>query len=311
MKYLNIIALFTLLIAVSCGSANDKNSTENNFNHITQIREIDFSKGYQLKDDKYGAVTTVSLNNNSRLMSTNALPNHPTGDFPNEGNPNKITAQKIEYSFPLTPKFSGKSKWAREPGVAINGIKFEPETAERFVCESGEVYKIEAIQELVSLGLDHNHAHVQPTGAYHYHGVPTELIKKLDKGDDIILIGYAKDGFPMFYSKSGKYKPSYVLSDNLRTGEICEYRNPKQSMKDNFNLTRPDGTFVSDWTYESGAGQLDECNGIEVNGTYGYFVTNEYPYVSRCLKGEFEETHPHGPPPGQHRHRPMQPPHRH
>lgn len=68
------------------------------------------------------------------------------------------------------------------------------------------------------------------------------------------------------------------------------------------NETRPDGTFVSDWIYVESVGQLDECNGIEINGEYGYFITDEYPYVSRCLKGEFEEEHPQGPPPGSHSH---------
>jgi len=237
-------------------------------------------------------------------MKTNSLPNHETGRFPNEGNPNSISAQKLTYEFPITPKLTGESKWAREPGIALNGVKFEPETAERFVCETGEVYKIEAIQDLVNLGLDHNLAHVQPTGAYHYHGVPKDLIEKFDTGEDILLIGYAKDGFPMYYSKSGQFKPSYMLIDDIRTGEVCNYRNPMQNMKYNFYNTRPDGTFVSDWQYVPGAGQLDECNGITIDGQYGYFITNEYPFVSRCLKGEFKEERPQGPPPGQHRHGP-------
>ena len=123
----------------------------------------------------------------------------------------------------------------------------------------------------------------------------------MDNGIDVILIGYAKDGFPMYYSKSGKYKPSFALSEDLRTGDICEYTNPHQTTKDNFKSTQPDGIFVSDWIYKEGLGQLDECNGIEIDGQYGYFVTDEYPYVSRCLKGVFKAGgHPDGPPPGQH-----------
>ena len=27
-----------------------------------------------------------------------------------------------------------------------------------------------------------NHAHVQPTGAYHYHGMPERIIAKFDNG---------------------------------------------------------------------------------------------------------------------------------
>ena len=286
----------------------------------TAISEIDFSKEYALVNTEFGTKTFVTLTDSSRVMNTNALPNHVTGSFPNAGNPNKISAQNVTYKIPRYPKFSGESKWAREPGVALNGVKFEPETAERFVCETGEVYRIEAFQELVDLGLDSSHAHVQPTGAYHYHGIPVGLVEQLDKGEDLILVGYAHDGFPIYYSKSGKYKPSFQLTKELRTGDVCSYKNSKNSIEKKLTKTMPDGTFVSDWIYTEGLGDLDECNGIEVDGNYLYFVTEEYPYVGRCLKGEFTETGPYGPPPngdrpphhGEHPHdHPHGPPPRH
>ncbi|NQX85447.1 MAG: YHYH protein [Flavobacteriaceae bacterium] len=298
----HIISFLSLTLLYSCGFYSQKKNKVNATSESLSISKIDFTKEYQIDNDEFGTKTKVVIKNGNRIIRTNGLPNHPTGRFPNEGNPNSIKAQDLEYSLPLNPKLTGKSKWAREPGISVNGVKFEPETAERFVCETGEVYKIEAIQELVNLGLDFNNAHVQPSGAYHYHAISPELIKKLDNGKDIILVGYAKDGFPMYYSKSGKYKPSYVLSEKLRTGDVCNYNNPHQRMEKELNYTRPDGTFVSDWTYVKGLGQLDECNGIEIDGEYGYFITDEYPYVSRCLKGEFKESRPSGPPPRQHPH---------
>ncbi|MCB0476950.1 MAG: YHYH protein [Crocinitomicaceae bacterium] len=270
-------------------------------NHLL-YKELDYLKSYSIEDSVFGTKTYVTLTETKRIMKTNALPNHKTGKFPNAGNPNKISAQQMTYEFPLKPKRMDKPRWAREPGIALNGVKFEPETAERFVCETGEVYKIEAFQDLVNLGLDFNNAHVQPTGAYHYHGVPSELIKVLDKGEDLILVGFAKDGFPMYYSKSGKYKPSYQLSEKNRTGDVCSYRNPKNRIDKNLNNTQPDGTFVSDWEYVKGKGDLDECNGIEINGEYVYLITKEYPFVGRCLMGEFKEERPKGPPPGMRPH---------
>lgn len=304
-----IFALLTLVIA-SCGSSAIQNNGKTRI-ISTSPQEIDFWKSYKLIDDQYGSQTIVSIEKDQRIMKTNAIPNHKTGDFPNPGNPNSISAQKITYKFPMYPKFTGEARWAREPGVALNGVKFEPETAERFVCETGEVYRIEAFQELVDLGLDNNNAHVQPTGAYHYHGVPKGLVEVLDKGEDLILVGFAHDGFPIYYSKSGKYKPSFKLANTPRTGDVCVYKNPKSNFKMNMSQTDPDGTFVSDWIYEDGLGELDECNGIELDGKYVYFVTEEYPYVGRCLKGEFTEIPPQGPPPGGHHHGPPPPHHHH
>jgi len=56
----------------------------------------------------------------------------------------------------------------------------------RHLALSFLVYRIEAVQDLLDMGRHDNHAHVQTSGAYHYHGVPTELLKELDKGEDNI-----------------------------------------------------------------------------------------------------------------------------
>lgn len=306
MKKKHFYLLILSISVLGCNITKTSNSTEK----TASLTELDLNGEYKINDTSVGFEISVSIDGDKRVMKTNGLPNHQTGTFPNEGNPNEISAQSLEYSFPMTPVLSGESRWAREPGVAVNGIKFEPETAERFVCESGEQYKIEAFQELVDLGLDHNHAHVQPTGAYHYHGVPTGLIELLDQGEDIILVGFAHDGYKMYYSKSGKYKPSYRLASELRTGDACSYTNPHTSMSKVIKGTNPDGTFVSDWDYVAGLGDLDECNGIEFNGEYAYFITDDYPYIGRCLKGKFSQRGPKGPPPGSKR--PAgSPPHRH
>ncbi|MEM1001511.1 MAG: YHYH protein, partial [Bacteroidota bacterium] len=190
----------------------------------------------------------------------------------------------------------GEAKWVREPGVALNGVKFEPQTAEVVECESGENYKVEAIQDLIDLGLDFNHAHVQPTGAYHYHGSPEGVIQGFDNGQDLVHIGFAHDGFPMYYSKSGRYKPSFKLLDGTREGESCSYSNPKQTITLNV-MAHHDGTYGSDFEFIEDYGDLDECNGINLDGNYIYLVTDEFPYIGRCLMGEFEAQRPlrHGP----------------
>jgi YHYH protein len=293
-----LLAVFTVMIYSLNGCNSPQKSASSDAAKLEAKKNIDYWGSYSIHDSKYGTRTVVTIVGNKRIMTTNGLPNHITGEFPNAGNPNKIAPQNLAYSFPLVPVFTGKARWAREPGVAINGIKFEPETAEAFVCSTGERYRIEAFQSLVNLGLDFNNAHVQPTGAYHYHGVPKALIEVLQKSEDLVLVGFALDGFPIYYSKKGKYKPSYQLSDKARTGDFCSYKTRKETMSKELKNSQPDGTFVSDWEYVKGLGDLDECNGKTINGKYMYFVTDTYPYSGRCLMGEYTEPRPLGPPPG-------------
>ncbi|PKG51360.1 YHYH protein [Olleya sp. 1-3] len=274
------------------GSENHSHDTESVVKSTTN-----YYGNYDLEDGAFGTKTKVTIVGDTRVMVTNSLPNHETGTFPNPGNPNTIASQNITYKFPVTPKYTGKAQWMREPGVALNGIKFEPQTAEVVVCDTGENYRVEAIQDVIDLGLDFNHAHVQPTGAYHYHGTPTSMISKFDSGQDLVHIGFAHDGFPMYYSKSGQYKPSFKLLDGTREGEDCTYDNPKQHM-DIAVGGHHDGTYGSDYEYVAGYGDLDECNGITVDGKYMYLVTNQFPYVGRCVMGEVE-TEQQGPPNGQ------------
>jgi hypothetical protein len=55
----------------------------------------------------------------------------------------------------------------------------------------------------------------------------------------------------------------------------------------------PLGTFVSDWNYVAGSGDLDDCNGRFgvtpefPTGIYHYYATDTYPYLPRCFKGVF------------------------
>lgn len=253
----------------------------------------DYFSSYHLEDPIFGTKTSITVTKDKRIMVTNALPNHETGQFPGKGNPNTISAQNKSYTFPVNPKHLGTPQWVREPGVALNGVKFEPGTAEVVVCDSGENYRVEAFQELINLGLDFNNAHVQPTGAYHYHGTPTSVIEDLDAGEDLVHIGFAKDGFPIYFSKSEAYKPSYTLIDSNREGEDCTYTNPKRTLEIEVD-GHHDGTYTSDFEYVSDSGDLDECNGITIDGDYMYLVTSQFPYVSRCLMGEFTETERRG-----------------
>jgi hypothetical protein len=291
--------LFSLIIiATFLMSCHTHKSNES----IVELGTDGYFSNYTIQDADFGSKTTVSIVDDKRIMKTNALPNHTTGSFPNSGNPNTIKAQNRTYKFVINPVYTGKSKWVRQTGVAINGVKFEPGTAEVIQCESGENYRVEALQSMIDLGLDHNHAHVQPTGAYHYHGTPTGIVNDVNSETDLVHIGFAMDGFPIYYSKKGQFKASFRIIDEEREGADCVYENPHHSKEINIQGTQPDGTFLPDWEYIKGLGDLDECNGIMKDGKYMYLVTDEYPYIGRCLMGEYEEERrPRGPRPSRGR----------
>jgi len=46
-----------------------------------------------------------------------------------------------------------------------------------------------------------------------------------------------------------------------------------------------DGTYRDDYEYVAGQGDLDACNGMSVNGQYGYYVTTGFPYLVGCYTG--------------------------
>ena len=253
---------------------------------------------YTLNDKRFGTQVTTTVEGGVRTIVTNALPDTETGTFPNEGNPNSIAEQDNTYVFTAEPTFVGEATPVRTTGVAINGVKFEPGTAETVTCDSGEIYRVEALQEKYDLGLDLNNAHVQPDGEYHYHGVSELMVDVFAEGEDLVHVGFAADGHLMYYSLSGAYRPSYRLSTEPRTGTGCVGSSALRAGSiDDLEGTTPDGTYTSDYVFDASVGDLDECNGITIDGEYGYLITDAYPYVPRSLNGEVSEEAV-GPPSG-------------
>ena len=249
---------------------------------------------YSISDAVFGTQTTVTISGNTRTIVTNALPNHETGLFPNSGNPNTISPQSNRYEYPTNPSYRGAASEVHVPGVAVNGVKFEPGTAETVTCATGETYRVEGLQDTFNLGMDFNNAHVQPTGAYHYHGL-SDLLAEVHarSGEDLVHVGFAADGHLIYISTTNAYTASYRLSASLRTGNNCNVSlGGRQGPNTVVEGTIPDGTYTSDWGYLAGSGDLDECNGTFIEDQYLYLITNEFPYISRCLKGEFNESLP-------------------
>ena len=251
----------------------------------TMATGSEYLGSYTLVDEEFGTMVTVIVDGSIRIIDSNALPDHATGDFPNIGNPNTISEQDVSYEFTIEPIYTGSATGVSVTGVAVNGVKFEPGTAETVTCATGETFRVEAFQDIYNLGFDFNNAHVQPTGEYHYHGVSQLLVEAYEDGDDLVLVGFAADGFLMYYSKSGTYESGYELTTADRTGTDCVLSLPPGKAVD-IGGTSPDGTYTSDWVYNERSGGLDSCNGITIGDEYLYVITDEYPYVGRCLNGE-------------------------
>ena len=240
----------------------------------------------------------IKLVGDKRIIKSNGIPDHEIGRFPNRGNPNGIQAQNYHYEVALKPQVAvDATVLNRQPfGIALNGVLFDPGTAEFFQRDRNSEWNYEALSGAVKLGLDENHAHVQPNGAYHYHGLPTKLFEALSGGKKAMtLVGWAADGFPIY--------GLYGTKDPLDAGsEIIELKSSYQIKEGSRPSGRDspggdyDGSFTIDYEYVPSSGNLDECGGRFgvtpefAAGTYYYVLTEDYPFIPRMFKGEPDES---------------------
>lgn len=221
---------------------------------------------------------SVSTQDGKRCFTANGLPDHGTGEFPNQYNPNGIEAQNIRMCVSTTPKKASEPKMHKGSiGIGINGVQFRPGTAGYYDGsdrrghsrnpESG--WKLEGLNPGNILGMDQNNAHVGPNGLYHYHGVVKALTQSAGTGP----IAYAADGFPIYYAGNTQTSAYQLKKGTRPSGPGGTY----------------DGTYENDFNYIAGSGSLDQCNGEQVNGEFAYFATETYPFLPRCLWGEVSE----------------------
>jgi len=310
------IYLFLIIVTINViyGQCEEEYST---VGILTDLSEEAYNNDESVNAYSIFSWTSDDLN---RILSGNGIPNHEVGTFPNSNCPNTISEQNVNQIFTLCPILvSDTGVPAGGPAgaiaYAINSVKFDPATAgtcdDDGVCSLAQgqgQWNIEALgHETFDFGDDMNHAHVQPTGAYHYHGIPELLIDLLGDDQSMTLVGWASDGFPV-YARYG-----YSDANDLNSGLISlqpSWRlktEPDEGRPDTLtaleggpgqgtvypNIPIPMGAFTQDFEYEEGYGDLDECNGrIGVTpefpeGIYYYMVTDEFPFFSRCLKGDF------------------------
>jgi hypothetical protein len=234
----------------------------------------------------------IEIKDGFRYISANGIPDHSTGQFPNRGNPNSISAQDYHFRVPVTPNSTNNDYHGYVFGVAINGVPFDPGTAE--LWNGDRRWHYEALTGMLGvrggLGVDRNNAHVQPNGAYHYHGLPIGLLEKLNYQSAMALVGYAADGYPIY----GPY--CYIQASDPRSGLrklTSSYRLKSGSRANGSDGPGGiyDGSFAQDYEYIKGSGDLDQYNGRfgvtpeYTHGTFYYVLTYSWPFVPRKFRG--------------------------
>jgi YHYH protein len=238
----------------------------------------------------------------TRTLTGNGIPDHAVsgGTFVTP-----ISTQTISQTLPLLPTTTGVvTAVAMDVGFAMNSVKFDPATAGS--CSSTatstgmnggcvlamgrDPWRIEAIGGAFIFGVDEHNAHVQPNGQYHYHGMPEGILVGRNKGQAMTLVGYAKDGFPIYaryglLDATNLQSASKVMTSSWQKKATPDAGRPMVSVF-------PMGTFTQDYEYVAGSGDLDECNGRTgvtpefPAGIYHYFITDSFPYIQRCVKGQ-------------------------
>tara|TARA_R110002110_G_scaffold260260_3_gene475999 strand:+ start:25086 stop:25856 length:771 start_codon:yes stop_codon:yes gene_type:complete len=210
--------LFGLSMLVSAGTAAAHDSSRSEPSHaaapilqligLTQANEIQSAQAWSLKNR-----VEIRISGDKRIIHANGIPNHETGRFPNRNNPNAIREQNYEFRADAELEIRDRIEILEQGkfGIAVNGVPFDPGAAEFWNRDRRSGWRYEAIGGAINLGLDSNNAHVQPNGAYHYHGLPTGLIESWSRNIHSAIVGYAADGFPI-YAVYGLSDPANATS---------------------------------------------------------------------------------------------------
>jgi len=301
---LKVFAILGLGIVLSCSSDDDSNTNQDD--NCTSNIVLDTSRGACSQTLSITPTYTNIVNGNIRTITANNIPNHMVGLFGNvQGslNPNAISAQSSTYTMTSTPTNAANLTpllGATGPdysfGVLLNGVEVDPVAAEPWPHEGimdpnvNWEWNLEALN--VQIGLDCNSAHVQPTGKYHYHGKPSLYLDGLSiDTTTMTLIGYAADGFPIYY----KYAYSNATDNSSSVTTMISSYQLKIGTRPGNGTTAPcdtyTGVYSNDYEYIAGLGTLDEANGRTgvtpeyPGGTYYYVMTDEFPSIPRYFRG--------------------------
>lgn len=250
--------------------------------YVSTVRDINRNMGFT-------GDLMITVTDDHCVFSANAIPNHDFNDSARSF-VNDTKAQSVTYRVPRAPVMASSTtalSLRTDNAIFLNGVKLDLLAAGCFGVGDGKIgcfqmgspFRYDPMAVTADFGTDSHNAHTQPDGTYHYHGDPNALFAD-DGSVASPVIGFAADGFPVM--------GSYILEgDSLR--RITSSYQLKSGTRATTGGVDPggafDGTFVDDWEFVAGSGDLDECNGMSVDGAYAYYVTDSYPWVLGCFRG--------------------------
>ena len=193
---------------------------------------------------------TFKLENDVRVITTNDLPNHPTGIFPVsksddayafDRNPNSIKPQAFELRLARVPKVADTPSCV---GMGPIGFLLTGAAFFNALDARGEDAVAHEIQDACQ-------GHPERNGTYHYHSVTSCLNLPEAPNAHSPLVGYALDGFGIYGNRGEHGKP-------LSNADLDECHGHSHSVN---------------WDGKN-------------TSIYHYHATHEYPYTLGCFKGK-------------------------
>ena len=286
--------LFNLLIIVSLSSQAQLSPTITSW-----VINTDNSTGYF---GELSNVQSVDYTSNFVFVSCTCIPGYDIGPW--AGNPNTPANQDFCFRITFNPQENTgtlTNTGLGHIGVWRNGVSiFNAKDAFSYNNQGvwfQDAYVFEGSSFDACLG------HPAGNGEYHHHVNPTCLYNDSDEANHSPIVGYAFDGYPIYgaYGYSNPLDPNSAVS-RMQSGQQLRNISSRQTLADGTNLPTyqygptvnsqyPIGSFIEDYEYIEGSGDLDEHNGRFCitpdypEGIYAYFITIDdyldpvYPYI--------------------------------
>ena len=286
--------LFNLLIIVSLSSQAQLSPTITSW-----VINTDNSTGYF---GELSNVQSVDYTSNFVFVSCTCIPGYDIGPW--AGNPNTPANQDFCFRITFNPQENTgtlTNTGLGHIGVWRNGVSiFNAKDAFSYNNQGvwfQDAYVFEGSSFDACLG------HPAGNGEYHHHVNPTCLYNDSDEANHSPIVGYAFDGYPIYgaYGYSNPLDPNSAVS-RMQSGQQLRNISSRQTLADGTGLPAyqygptvnsqyPIGSFIEDYEYIEGSGDLDEHNGRFCitpdypEGIYAYFITIDdyldpvYPYI--------------------------------